>query len=358
VLLATTLATVLVAPRLRRPIAAPILRLAEVARQVARDKDYSVRAPGCGRDEIGLLADSFNQILSEIETGQLSLARAIDLLVSSSGELLATSTQLATGAAQTATAVNETTTTVEELRQTAVVSSQQANTVVDGTRQVVQTSQTGMKCSRDTIDGMEGIRRQVESVADSMVRLSEQTQAIGQIIASVEDLASQSNLLAVNAAIEAAKAGEHGRGFAVVAQEVRSLSEQSRRATEQVRNILGDVQKATNAAVMATEQGTKAVEVGVREAGNAGQSIQILSGSVSQAAQAAVQIAASSHQQLAGVDQVALAMESIKQASGQNLVSAKKLESSAHAMKDLGQQLKLIVDRNRSRERNDADTKR
>ena len=90
----------------------------------------------------------------------------------------------------------------------------------------------------------------MESVAQSIVRLSEQSQTIGEIIATVNDLAEQSNLLAVNAAIEAAKAGEHGKGFAVVAQEVKSLAGQSKQATNQVRAILGDIQKATNAAAM------------------------------------------------------------------------------------------------------------
>src|SRR5581483_4850456 len=97
---------------------------------------------------------------------------------------------------------------------------------------------------------------------------------VGDIIATVEDLAQQSNLLSVNAAIEAAKAGENGRGFAVVAQEVKSLSEQSRQATTQVRTILSDIQKAAAAAVMATEQGTKAVESGGKQTEAAGESIQ------------------------------------------------------------------------------------
>src|SRR3982074_1011373 len=111
----------------------------------------------------------------------------------------------------------------------------------------------------------------MEAIAESMMRLSEQTQTIGQIIATVEDLAAQSNLLAVNAAIEAAKAGEHGKGFSVVAQEVKSLGEQSRQATTQVRTILSDVQKATTTAVMATEQGSKAVEAGTRQTEAAGE---------------------------------------------------------------------------------------
>jgi methyl-accepting chemotaxis protein len=178
-----------------------------------------------------------------------------------------------------------------------------------------------------------------------MMRLGEQSQTISRIVATVEDLASQSNLLAVNAAIEAARAGEQGRGFAVVALEVRSLAEQSRQATDQVRSILGDVQRATTAAVLATEQGSKAVEAGVNQSSQAGESIRALSESVSEAAQAATQIAASSQQQLTGVDQVASAMNSINQASARNVASAVELESAAQNLKGLGHKLKQAVDR-------------
>src|SRR5208283_2790829 len=180
-------------------------------------------------------------------------------------EILATTTQIATGAAETATGVSETTTTVEEVKQTAQVASQKARSVMDGAQRSVQVSQTGRKSVEETLAGMNRIREQMEFIAGSIVRLSEQSQAIGEIIAAVNDLAEQSNLLAVNAAIEAAKAGEQGKGFAVVAQEVKSLAEQSKQATAQVRGILGDVQKATSAAVMATEQGSKVVEAGVKQ---------------------------------------------------------------------------------------------
>jgi len=189
------------------------------------------------------------------------------------------------------------------------------------------------------------IRQQMDSIAAKMASLSEQSQAIGLVIATVDDLAAQSNLLAVNAAIEAAKAGEHGKGFAVVAKEVKSLSEQSRLATNQVRNILADVQKATAGAVMATEQGAKAVEAGVNQSTEAGESIKQLAANVAEAAQAATQISAASQQQTAGMSQVATAMESIKSASEQVVASTKEAEIAAKSVHDLGQKLKQLVER-------------
>ncbi|MEZ0317878.1 MAG: methyl-accepting chemotaxis protein, partial [Methylophilaceae bacterium] len=212
-------------------------------------------------------------------------------------------------------------------------------------QKAAQSTQSGRKSIEDASAGMERIRQQMDAIAISMGRLSEQSQAIGQIMASVEDLAAQSKLLAVNAAIEAAKAGEHGKGFGVVAQEVRSLAEQSRQATNQVRTILGDIQKATTTAVMATEQGSKAVEAGTWQTEVAGAAIKALDGSVASSTQAAMQIAASSQQQLVGIDQVASAMESIKQASIQNVASARQLESAAGNLNELGQRLKQRVER-------------
>jgi methyl-accepting chemotaxis protein len=152
---------------------------------------------------------------------------------------------------------------------------------------------------------MNRIREQMESIAETVVRLSEQGQAIGGIIATVNDVAEQTNLLAVNAAIEAAKAGEQGKGFAVVAQEVKSLAEQSKEATVQIRGILSDIQRAVSAAVMATEQGSNAAEAGVKQTKEADDSIRILADSIVEASQTATQIAASSQQQLVGMDQVA-----------------------------------------------------
>lgn len=271
------------------------------------------------------------------------LSSAVTLLATSSAQIVATVAEVASGAAQTLTAVMETTTTAEEVKQAAQLTNDKAKAVAGLVQKTSQQSQGGRMATEEAIGGMQQIRRQMETLASNMVRLGEQTQAIGQIVATVEDLATQSNLLAVNAAIEAAKAGDEGKGFGVVAQEVKSLAEQSRQATGQVRGILGEIQKAATAAAMSTEQGGKAVDAGGRQVEEAGEAIRVLAAGVDEAAQAAMQIAASGQQQLAGVEQVATAMASIRQASAQNEAGAKQLEMAARNLDELGRRLKRMV---------------
>lgn len=277
------------------------------------------------------------------------LREGVAQISSATAEILATTTQVASGAAETATSVNETTATVEEAKQTAHASAQKAKYVLDSAQKSAQVSQKGKASVTQTVEGMNRIREQMEDVAESIARLSEQSQAIGEIIGTVNDLADQSNLLAVNAAIEAAKAGEHGKGFAVVAQEVKSLAEQSKQATTQVRGILSDVQKATNAAVLATEQGTKAVESGVKLSADSSESIQILAESIGEFSQVATQIVASVQQQLAGMDQIALAMGNIKQATEQNLGGTKQAEQAAQGLNSLAELLRSMIQSDQTR---------
>jgi len=315
--------------------------MAGAAEQIAAGDLRAGLQPQSPNDVLG---NAFLRMTDNLRRQIGGILEGTAVLGSAASEIVASTAQLASGASESAASVSETTTTVEEIRQTAQLASQKAKAVAEGAQKAVQISHSGRKSTEDVAAGMGRIRAQMEAIAESMMRLSEQSQTIGQIIATVEDLSAQSNLLAVNAAIEAAKAGEHGKGFGVVAQEVKSLAEQSRQATDRVRTILSDIQKATTAAVMATEQGGKAVEAGGKQTEMAGESIAALAGSVTEAAQAATQIAASSQQQLIGMDQVAGAMENIKQASTQNVASAKQLETAARNLNDLGQRLKQLVE--------------
>lgn len=284
------------------------------------------------------------RVEEDLKRVMLAVQDSVNVLAPAASEILTTTTQVASTAVETASAVSETTTTVEEVKQTALVSNQKAQYVADIAQKTAQASQSGKKSVEESIEVMSRIREQMESIAESIVRLSEQSQTIGEIISTVNDLAEQSNLLAVNAAIEAARAGEQGKGFSVVAQEVRSLAEQSKQATAQVRTILMDIQRATSSAVMATEQGSKAVEAGVKQSSQAGESIRILAESITEAAQASTQITASSQQQLIGMDQIVKAMENIKDASEQNVVGTKQTEAAAHNLHNLGQKLKQLVE--------------
>jgi methyl-accepting chemotaxis protein len=314
--------------------------MARVAELIAASDLRVQLKPQSERDVLG---NAFTTMIDNLRRTTRELSEGVTVLAASASEILASTTQVATGAAETGTAIAQTTTTVEEVKQTAQVSSQKAKYVAETAQKATQVGQSGRKAVEASIEGMKRIQGQMESIAGSVVRLSEQSQAIGEIIATVNDLAEQSNLLAVNAAIEAAKAGEQGKGFAVVAQEVKSLAEQSKQATAQVRTILNDIQKATTAAVLATEQGSKAVEAGVSQSEQAGDAIRLLADSITEASQAALQIAASSQQQLVGTDQVAIAMENIKQASAQNVVGTKQAESAAHNLHALGLKLKELV---------------
>jgi methyl-accepting chemotaxis protein len=184
----------------------------------------------------------------------------------------------------------------------------------------------------------------VEGIAENILALSSQAQQIGEIIATVNGIAAQSNMLALNASVEAARAGEHGKGFAVVAAEVRNLAEQSKQATAQVRAILSDIQNGINATVMATEEGTKVVDQGLELAGQTGAVIEQLGSTINQAAQSAMQMRAGGQQQATGVEQIALAMQNINQATAQSLASTRQAEKAAQDLNDLARSLAEIVE--------------
>lgn len=330
---------------LDRIIATPLRHATSIAQQIATG-DLTVNVPPSkSLDEVGQLlraldsmVTAWKQLMKETNTGIVTLSAA-------ASEILAGTMQASTGASETAAAVSETTATVEEVKQTALLASQKARMVSDAAQHSAQTADAGRLAIESGMEGMQTVQQQMQSIAETIVHLSERSQAIGEIIVAVGGLAEQSNLLAVNAAIEAAKAGDYGRGFAVVAQEVKDLADQSRQATKQVRVLLGDIQKAISAAVMTTEQGARAVANGVEQTTAAGDAIKMLSESITDAAQAAAQIAASSQQQLAGMDQVALAMENIKQVSVENAAGSKQSEMSARNLHELGQKLKQMSER-------------
>ncbi len=294
-------------------------------------------------DPLLALGQQLNETAASLQSMTVQIRETATSLNSAAAEILAATTQQAAGASQQSAAIAQTSTTVDEVKVISEQSTTRAQEVANNAQRTVQVARAGQQAVQETIGAMGQIKERVEGIAENILALSEQTQQIGEIIATVNDIAEQSNMLALNASVEAARAGEHGKGFAVVAVEVRNLAEQSRQATAQIKSILSEIQKATNATVMATEEGSKGVDEGVKLAAQAGQAIEQLGCVIDESAQAAMQVVAGGRQQASGIEQVALAMKNINQATVQNLTSTRQAERAAQNLNQLAQQLNGAV---------------
>jgi methyl-accepting chemotaxis protein len=271
------------------------------------------------------------------------IAGTVQALASTATEILAGTSQQASSMREQSTAVAETVTTVDEVLQTANQAADRAKTVADSAMHAAEVGAAGKQSVMNTLAMMDDVKEQTATIAETILSLSERAQAIGEIIAAVNEITERSNLLALNAAIEASRAGEHGRGFSVVASEIKNLADQSKKATAQVRQILGDIQKSTNTAVLVTEQGTKSVHQAIRTANESGETISSLVETMDAAARAATQIAASASQQATGMSQIHQAMSHINEASNQNLAATRQSEQAAQDLHTLGTRLKAMI---------------
>ncbi|MBN1319664.1 MAG: hypothetical protein JXA87_02380 [Thermoleophilia bacterium] len=271
------------------------------------------------------------------------LKTAIGGLGSTTARLLAVASQVASATAQTAAATNETNATVEEVKQTATLAQEKASEVSELSQTVVETSKFSQQSAGANRAHFEQIESDMDEVAEAIGRLNREAESVGEIITTVSDLAEQSNLLSVNASIEAAKAGEAGKGFTVVATEVKNMAEQSKRSVEHVRAVLSEIRKASAMVVGAAEQSRGTLEMGRSEADkaldNAGKRVVV----ATQAAEATLHIAASSRQQLAGVEQISQAVLSIAEAGKQSVLGARQVEEEVQLLDEVALQLKRLA---------------
>ncbi|MCY1040361.1 methyl-accepting chemotaxis protein [Corallococcus sp. bb12-1] len=339
-----------------RGITGPLRKLTVGAEQLGRG-ELSHRIDVKGRDEMADLAGAFNAMADRRQQAEVQLAKQaeqrehtlktvaefVNQLAGASSEILASTTEQVAGAQEQGSAVTETVSTIEEITKTSEEAAGRARAVSESARHSEEVGRSGRRAVEEAVSAMGAVRDQVESIASRILALAEQAQAIGDIITTVNDISEQTHMLALNASIEASRAGEHGRGFAVVASEVKALADQSKKATAQVRQILGQIQKATHGAVMTTEEGTKSVSSATRVVTEAGTTIQQLADLLTQASLTAAQIAASANQQATGIGQIRQAMHDVNQATQQGLISSRQTERAMQDINSMGQKLKGLL---------------
>jgi PAS domain S-box-containing protein len=313
--------------------------------QRVTDGELSVRldVQGDEQDDLYWLGYNLNQMVERLDSMIQQIRDAAAEVANAAAEIESAATQQVASSLEQDATVTQTAATVEEIRTTVAQTAERARMVAAVSHESLSVSRAGQQAVVDSVGGMTMIQQRVSDIAENILSLSARTQQIGEIIDTVNGLAEQSKLLALNASIEAARAGEDGRGFAVVAMEVRQLAEQSRQATARVRDILNEIQRATNAAVMVTEEGSKGAESGMSLVERAGGSIRELAATIEEASQAAAQIAASTHQQTNGMDQLAAAMAQIRQVAAQSAESSRQAERSVRKLLEVAQQLGKVA---------------
>jgi methyl-accepting chemotaxis protein len=297
-----------------------------------------------GADELGRLARGLNQVVTQLRNTTTQTRAATENLYSVAVEILASAREQSAVNGEQVAAYQETNATMQEVGQSCLQMLEKAKEVTTTAEAVSSASISGLDAVQKANQTVEAIHEQAEAVAQNIVSLSEKTQMVGDILATVNDIAEQSHLLALNAAIEAAAAGEHGRSFAVVASEIKNLADQSKSATVQVKTILGDIQKEINTSVMLTEEAVKRVDLGKHQADMAASAIRNMAANIGQSVQAFQQIVAGSNQQLIGFENVKQAMKDLSRSSEQANITTRQTEKAAAGLTELGTQLRSATE--------------
>lgn len=272
-----------------------------------------------------------------------SVNDAVNSISSTSTEIASTVEQHEKTATSQAASASETATTMDELNASSRQSTEQADAVAAMAKQALSTTEEGVKMAGTAAGGIAVLEKKVEDIGGQILRLSEQTGQIGGIANMVTDIAAQINMLALNAAVEAVRAGESGKGFAVIAQEVRKLADQGKKSAEKVHAIVADIQKATNSAVMVTEEGSKAAVEVAQIAQKAGESFTSLSEVANRVYENTQQVSLNSRQQASAIKQVTEAMNNISAGAKETAAGISQTRIGIQRLNETAQSLKKMV---------------
>ena len=323
----------------------PLKRLSESSKQIAAGDltvDVSVES---SNDELGEMTRSFKSMVDNLRETVRGVGEASEAVASASSQISASTEEMAAGAQEQTSQASEVASAVEEMTKTIVENSRNASNTADTAKVAKDAAQQGGDVVNETVTGMRRIADVVKRSAETVKALGKSSDQIGEIIGVIDDIADQTNLLALNAAIEAARAGEQGRGFAVVADEVRKLAERTTKATKEIAGMIKSIQADTTGAVTSMAEGTKQVDDGIKLADKAGSSLKEIVEVSEKVTDMVAQIAAASEQQSSASEQISKNVEAISSVTNQTASGVQQIARAAEDLNRLTENLRQSVAR-------------
>ncbi len=319
--------------------------------------DLSVRMEGEYKGDYAKIKEDVNKLADSLNTAIGNVAQNAESLAIAASEISSSTEELAAGADEQNIQVNDIVTSMDEMSKTIMDSTQHATTVAQSAQEAGRKAREGGKIVNETVEGMIRIAEIVMKSAETIKALGRSSHEIGEIVKVINDIAEQTNLLALNAAIEAARAGEQGRGFAVVADEVRKLAEKTTKATKEIEAMIKNIQLDTKDAVDSIEEGTKEVEKGKDLACKAGKSLDEIIEDVEKVAEVINYLATASEQQSTTSELITKNIENISNVSTQAAEGTRRISQAAEDLYRLTESLREVINYFKLREQNSVDQK-
>ncbi|MFH0736860.1 MAG: methyl-accepting chemotaxis protein [bacterium] len=296
-------------------------------------------------DEMGILFDGFNQTISNVRELIRQVSESILATASASTEISSNAEEMASGVQELSTQTSEVTSAINEMSKTIYDSAKNSSLAAENAKHSGTKAEEGGKVVKETINGMNKIAEVVKKSADTVNILGQNSEKIGEIISVISDIADQTNLLALNAAIEAARAGEQGRGFAVVADEVRKLAERTTTATKEITQMIKQIQESTQEAVVSMEEGTSQVENGKVLASHAGNVLDEIVLSSQKVTDIIIQVAAASEEQSSAAEEISKSIEGINNVTQESTMGIQQIAKASEDLSQLTNRLQNLISR-------------
>lgn len=305
--------------------------------------DLTISLNSSSNDVIGKLYKGFEQAVTNVRNIVEQLYSTVQSIAISSAQISSSTEELAAGAQEQSSQASEVASAVEEMTRTVIDNARNATKTAEFSRINGTVAVEGGKVVEMTINKIKDIAAVVNKTAETVEHLGISSEEIGEIISVIDDVADQTNLLALNAAIEAARAGEQGRGFAVVADEVRKLAERTTQATKQITTMIKNIQAETSSAVSSMRRGSQEVNEGIKLADQAGESLKKIIDNATKAVDMINQIAAASEEQSATSEQISRSIETISSVSAESAAGIQQIAQAIDEMNRLTENLRKIT---------------